>query len=242
MDSKSLTMSIMSRSTARASPEIPIQPSYSAAMQSSIAWQVCIMKSKMWCVFKPSCQFLVSLTEGSNFDHRGCFISWFSISDSLSSHSNQILLRIQTQNRTSYYVLPTNNCDSNVYFMYIIPCVFWRENLASSMFLLHHPSLHLQSKSLIPQSFIGGEITWGTSPPTKREKEDHRLKQYQTEWGYLTSQIIQCGDGVIFSKFQDSKSLLNSIHIFMMQLHPKSETWSDHIRSDGRLFSHESHH
>lgn len=75
MDSQSLTMSIMSRSTARASPEIPNQLTYSAAMQSSIAWQVCIMKSKMWCVFKPLCQFLVSLTEGSDFDHRGCFIS-----------------------------------------------------------------------------------------------------------------------------------------------------------------------
>ena len=98
MDSQSLTMSLMSRSTARASVEIPNQPSYSAAMQSSIAWQVCIMKSKMWCVFKPLCQVLVSLTKGSNFDHGGCFISGFSTSDSLSSQSNQILLRIQIQN------------------------------------------------------------------------------------------------------------------------------------------------
>lgn len=58
---------------------------------------------------------------------------------------------------------------------------------------------------------------------TKREKEDHRLKQYQTEiYGYLTSQIIQCGDGVISSKFQDSKSLLN-IDVFMMQFRLKTK-------------------
>jgi len=60
--------------------------------------------------------------------------------------------------------------------------------------------------------------------PPNGEKEDHRLKKYQTEvYGYLTSQILQCGD-VIFSEFQDSKSE-SYWHLYdavMMQLQLKT--------------------
>ena len=153
---------------------------------------------------------LSNLTEGSNFDHKRCFISWFSISDSRSSQSNQILLQIQIQNLSSQIFRKNMCCQTKIVTVMRIACIllhmcFFKGKPGMLRFLpceKTEPSTYNRRvwlyKVSSARSPFHNDRGWGTQK--SGERVHHRngkgrssTQKYQTG-GFLSSQVFQCGD------------------------------------------------